>query len=241
MRLTFKNLRLLYLSFLLPIFVHSQDQTSAEANTSLLLTDANTYYTRQELADPLFNGRIHRGFSPAIENTGFLDSNGWQKGNIVYQHKLFRDRPLRFDAITQTLVIRSDNGFPIAIRSEQIDSFTMGSHFFVRQDQDLQGSLPGGFYEILNEGKAVIYCQRKKIYYEAIQGRELYRAYLPAYKYYILLNGTFTPVQSRGKLIALLGGNASLYKRKLREKNLTWKSNMEQSIKTIVATYNQQP
>jgi len=237
--MTYLQVRLFTLFFILPFICHSQAQTYSP--TPLALSDANSYYASQHLANPLFNGRIHRGFSPAIQNTGFLDSNGWQRGNVVYERKFFSDQPLRFDALSQSLVVKNEAGFPIALYSERVDSFTMGNHYFIRLENKLPAFMPVGFYERLNEGKAVIYCFRKKVYYEAIQGRELYRAYIPAYKYYILMNGTFTPVQSRGKLMSFLGGNKSAFKRALREKNLTWNNNMEESIQTIVAIYNQQP
>ena len=112
----------------------------------------------------LYRGKQGMSYSFPYNGTYFWYGRDFQRGDVFYNGKLYRDAFVNINAHLQELLVKQDEDYlPVLVDTGHVEWFTMGNRRFVTRDGTGQLSLPDGFYEVLFDGRSKLYKRVDKI------------------------------------------------------------------------------
>ena len=112
----------------------------------------------------IFRGKLPGIYPYKFNGTYFWDRKEFQKGDVMYNGKLYRDVALNVDAASGDLLVRPlDNASPVVAFQDQVAWFTMGNTLFVNLRYLGWKEAPAGYFEVLRDGQAPLLRKVEKL------------------------------------------------------------------------------
>ena len=136
----------------------------------LLLAALLAFALRAAAQDPesTYSG-IYRGKLPGVYPYKFNGTYYWhrkefQKGDVLYNGRLYRDVPLNVNASSQELEVRPmDKASAMVVFREQVAWFTMGNDLFVNLRYLGYPEAMEGFFEVIRDGSVPLLRRVEKV------------------------------------------------------------------------------
>ena len=102
----------------------------------------------------IFRGKLPNIYPYKYNGTYFWSSKEFQKGDVMYNGRLYRDVSLNVDAYENELQVRPMEGTTaMVVFRDQVAWFTMGNTLFVNLQYLGWREVPAGYYEVLRDGE----------------------------------------------------------------------------------------
>lgn len=196
------------------------------------------YHLSRGIQSAIYNGPKHVGYLSDIKGSAYFPTSEWQKGAVYYDGLLYDNETLKFDLVTNDLVIKSPAGFGIELFRPRVKYFSLGGHQFIHLQQSEHLPLPSGYYDQLVVGKMNILARRTERINEAIVGVDLERSFVMTRNFYLLLDGKYYSIRKADDILSHTGEKRKAIKKMLRKNRLKFNRDMEQSIIMIADYYN---
>ncbi len=232
-----------------PFFIGTQ---AAHSQTSSTTTTTNTFKAdsirvaispqaalyHAALAEQahIYSGGAYNAYTLRTKGHQFFGSDVWTDAGITY-HGIFYPRiPLLYDIANEAVVVVRPGaaGTPIKIQinPEQVSSFTMQGHHFVRLPA--MNNLPAGFYDQLYQGTVHVLAKRQKTSLK--QNTEI--SFTDKDTYYILKDGQAHRISSKGSVLKVFSDKRAELTQRLKNMPLNFKQNREAAYATIAREYD---
>jgi hypothetical protein len=209
---------------------------------SLSLKNTNSLYDK-EMANnlALLNGREYVTSDLRIQGFPSYESEDLEEGSVVYFGQEFKNISCLYDIFTDEFITEHFySGFRIVLNSERVSEFNLLGHTFKRIENDsLKKELPKtGFYDFLYENKTDVVAKRKKIIFEEIRDRSVYREYQSSSQYFIKKGEIYYPVKSKKSVLNVFENHKKDVNKALRKNKIKFRQNREQAIILMASEYD---
>lgn len=197
-----------------------------------------TYHQALGTQAELYNGPEHVRYLPTIEGIPYYQVDEWQKAAVEYRGVLYRDVPVRYDLVTDKVIVGHPNGYQaFSLFSPRVASFTLGGSYFIYLPADsAKGAPPAGFYQVLARGAVTVLARRSKRIEEKLQERTLH--FVTADRYYMLRDGRYYSPRNQRELLELAGEHKREARQALHQQHLRYRKHPEEAIMTVARLYN---
>jgi hypothetical protein len=185
----------------------------------------------------LYNGTEYFYNDSRLTGTPFFATDSFTKGNLIYYGQLYTGIPLKFDVLRGEVVTYLHNPtFPVKLVTEKLKCFTIGSAVFVWVEKT--GGMPeAGYYQVLYNGKASILAKRYKTIRETVSAEGVVREVVNHSNYYVLKNGIYHSVGSKGSLLDALSDQKSALSDYIDKSDVKFKKDPEYNMIRAAAYY----
>jgi hypothetical protein len=222
--------------------VNAQEAKQDSLLLSLSLQNANSLYKKTMANNSaLFNGREYVSSDIRVQGFPAFESEDLEEGSVVYYDQVFENISCLYDLYTDEFITEHYNsGFRIILNSEKISQFGLLGHTFKRIVNDsLKKELPKtGFYDFLYENKSGVVAKRKKIIFEEIRDRSVYREYQSVNQYFVKKGNVYYPVKSKKSVLDVFEDHKKEVSRAFRKHKLKFRNNRERSIILMASEYD---
>lgn len=215
---------------LLSALIHYQAVAqSSGTRDSLAVAAAVTAATQQYVKDVqpesvLFNGPEYvNRTSPGTIGHPFFETAEPQTGTITYRGARFQNIPLNYDlALDQVLLSYPGQVATVQLVPDQITTFSLGSHQFVRllADSSAKSAAPAGFYEVLFAGPASLLARHTKRVERTTVQQNLRLTFRQTDQLFVRTASTVAPVGNLKDVLALLPAHKAEVQRYARQQQL---------------------
>lgn len=205
-------------------------------------TGYNAGYNKKIAASgDLYYGAEHTGYPYKMIGTPYFESNEWIKGSVTYNNVEYKDVSLKYDMITDELIIlHPNNFFAVTLMSEKVQSFTLGQQEFIYVPKaNKLGLKQSGFYHLVVSGKLSVLVKKTKIIEEKTLASEIERTIVMKEHFYAVKNGIATQVSGEDSVMSLLGEYTRQVRSYLRSKEIRFRKQKELALFEIAIYYNQ--
>jgi hypothetical protein len=197
------------------------------------------YLTQMSKELSLYNGIQYTYYNLHIEGIPFLLSDDWQTGSVVYDGVLYENIRMKYELVIDKLVITPDpqGGMAIRLFSPRVKEFSFQGKKFIMIDTI--ASLEEGFYQELVKGKVSALARKQKFIDEKLETTGIIRKFIERNRYYIIKNDKPHTIRNKNDLLNVLKEKKNEIQQALKDKNLNYRSNPEESLVVAVEIYNQ--
>ena len=189
---------------------------------------------------------LYRGFRyveygyQLAEGHPYFGDGDMHKGVIWYNGILYENMLISYDMVKDQVVINSPfESYRMFLISNQVDSFTIGDHSFVRLRDSLNPTAPRiGFYEQLSKGRVSLLKKDIKYVREEIQTMEVRRFIDSAESYYVKKNDTYYFVGNRKTMLRAFKDRSKDLIKFIRQNKLSVRHDLENTLIKVSAWYN---
>ena len=199
----------------------------------------NMYFAAQKGNSPLYNGRQFYSYSSSIQGHPFYNVTKWSNGAVLYDGLWYHNIPLLYDISRDELIVNHPSSIPAVLFSERVSQFIINGEVFVYLREDKKGIIQKGFYQLLQDGKAVLYKKSFKLLEEKIEDRQLIRQFVLTEKFFVWKNEEYRPVKRQKDLLDILKDKGQELNQYKNQHNLRYKGNAEKFIVSLTQYYNQ--
>ncbi len=181
---------------------------------SALLLSAGATFAQEQAESPyatIFRGKLPNVYPYKFNGTYFWDRKVFQRGDVMYNGRLYRDVSLNLDACEGELLVRAqENANAVVVFRDQVAWFTMGQSLFVNLRYLGWKEAPEGYFEVIRDGEIPLLRKRiKKLRFDSTGRSMMIRKdaedYHPDVKnyfdakdsYYALEKGTLKKISNR--------------------------------------------
>ncbi len=191
------------------------------------LSENSHLYNGNEFVDP-FEKKLLNGHA-------YYLTDEWQNGFINYDKQFYPQANLKFDLFrNRVLVEHPISHQQIELIPEKIDYFSISDKFFVR----LQ-SPSIGFYARIYDGEVKIYAFYYKTTQDNLTTKTKTTEFLDKQKLYILKDGMYHLVSSKGSALSVFSEKKNELKKMLSQENISFSKNKEYALKRMSEFYDQ--
>lgn len=117
----------------------------------------------------LYRGEVPKAYTFTYNGTPFYDNQGFRKGEVFYNGKLFKDVTLNLDAYSSDLQVRPEDGTgAIILYRGQVAWFTLGDKIFINPAYFGIAEAPDAYLELVaNSSRPVLSLTGKKVLTDA--------------------------------------------------------------------------
>ncbi len=191
----------------------------------------------------IYNGVVFERYWNTVGGHPFFMSDQFLKGSLQYENGQYENILLQYDMHLDKLIARTyTNDVNLQLVSEKIQSFTIGSHQFVRivADSTKPAAVRTGFYERLYESmQHTILVKRDLRIVRSFKADEKTDRFLEYDDYYIFKDGNYYPVNTQGKLLAFFATDKSEIRKFLSKQRETFKKDAAAAIVQTIQYYEQ--
>lgn len=218
--------------------IHAQS-----SNDSLQYKESISSLQRTYLGGIGDNAQIYHG-TEYIRNgeraLGFpyFESDSMLSGSVNYLGNAYANIHLFYNLVTDEIIIPNHlHDAQIILPFGKVDSFTVGTHFFISLSAKQFSGLPGdGFYEQLSSGEPCMYARREKKLVTGTGSEE--NKYIQYNTYYLRKNNVFYMVDNKKAFLELLNDHQDLLKKFIRSNKLKFKKDLESSLVLTTMYYS---
>ncbi len=162
----------------------------------------------------------------------------WTDGSVVYWNELYENVPLLYDIQNDLIVTEHNRGNPIKLVTEQVQSFTILGHTFVRLIRDDNNKISDGFYDQLYHGALKVYAKHSKAYREKLETQRVIPLFDENTRYYLVKDGTFNVVKTKGSVLQVLNDRKQDVKNFIRKNRINFRDDRENAIVRVAEFYD---
>ena len=133
------------------------------------IVDHDLFTNSATIQSILFKGELFDGYgsrSPNDGSTYFAYTLNFEKGEVLFRGKLYRDVLINLNAFEDEIYISDLFGNYLLVNKDYVDSFSMGNLPFVHYKQEPNSILNSGYYQVLYMGNVKLFKKIQKKYYE---------------------------------------------------------------------------
>ncbi len=119
-----------------------------------------------------------------------------------------------------------------------MQQFTILGHTFVRLVRDDKNKISEGFYDQLYNGKSKVYAKYSKTYRETLQAPKVIPSFDESVRYYVVKDGNFHVVKTKGSVLQVLRDRKSELKNFLRKNRIRYNDDREKAIVRLTEFYD---
>lgn len=180
--------------------------------------DSQVYMSEVNGLSTLFRGKIEKHYGFRYTGTYFAYQEDFVLGEVYYNKKLYKGIYLNLNSHTDQLQVKQNkSSLPIRLEKGLVDWFVMQDRTFVRVKDGPEGSLEGGYYEILVDGRYKLLKRIIKNYREDLNSTggqsQIVRVFDPEIIYYLNDGNGWIEVKGKRTFVKQFG----LYKREINE------------------------
>ncbi|HMG92843.1 MAG TPA: hypothetical protein VK589_22455 [Chryseolinea sp.] len=176
----------------------------------------------------LYNGPDYTPTTITAGGHPYFSRDDFAPESIVYDGIPYRDIYLLFDAAQQRVIIEDNAGNKICPVERKMESFTVDDHTFKRVS-DIEG-LPTGFYDVLVDGKELLYARRAK-YARGLQWKS-------STDYYFFNEGRLFHLTNKKTVVESMTEEEKNVRQYVRQNKLSFNNKIEASLISIVRYYS---
>ena len=157
----------------------------------------------------IFRGKLPGIYPYKYNGTYYWDWKEFQKGDVFYNGRMYRDVSLNIDACKGELQVRPmENATAVVVFTDQVAWFTMGVKSFVNLQYLGWKDAPQGFFEVVRDGETPLLRQvEKTLRFDGASGGASQIGYTdpdfhPDIPNYFMLRETFYAME-QGKLVKI--------------------------------------
>jgi len=195
------------------------------------------YATSIQHQSRLYNGSDYVIYLSRDEEHPYFNADDWTIGSVIYWGELYENVPLMYDLSSDQIVTEHNRGNPIKLLREKVDGFTIFDHTFVRIKDD-QNKISEGFYDRLYNGSSKVYAKHTKTYRDDIISKEIIPSFDENTKFYLVKNGAFNTVKSKGSVLQVLDDRKQEIKAFIRKNRIRFKVNRAEAIVRTTEFYD---
>lgn len=231
-------LSLVAATFIVQTTVAQIPGTSAQDSVLVL---AGTFTDVVTPESPLYNGPEHADYHPQTIGKPYFQTIDWINGTIYSKGLIYKNVPMKYDLVKDRLVIRHHNGFyKIELVSQQIDSFSLAGHSFLRLQANKEALVPKmGFYEVVQTPGISLYIRRENRIVEFIDNRVLARRVEERTQLFADKEEKRYPISNLNDLLDLMPDHKKAVQRHLKKEGIRFRKNKALAAATAVTYYNQ--
>ena len=209
------------------------------------LAKANTIQLHQEALGGqarLYNGSKYRDPIITLDFHPFFISEDWITGSVFYDGEYYENVPLMYDLLNGVLVTEHyPSGHAIRLVSEKIQRFSIDGHNFrLIENSTVQNSLPRtAFYDVLYDGETRVVALRQKFRRDEVEALRIEVTYEEKNRYFILRNGVYFSVRSKGSVLKLMDDKKQQLRRLIKQNGLSFHDNRELALKSVAQFYDE--
>ncbi|MBD0333010.1 MAG: hypothetical protein ICV66_10165 [Chitinophagaceae bacterium] len=211
------------------------DTSNASIYTAALENTIQFYIDKLNGYQGLYNGSEYIGSYPGTTGSPFFEGETLQKGYISFDGVLYQNIGLKYDLVSNQVIIKAKQNLLMALVREKIDYFSLNGHLFIHLIPDTARNdfpEPGFYevlYEVLYEGPVRVLARRNKNVERGVKPEDpnIFRQYN---HYYIEKNSRFYPISSQGELIAVFADRKEEMKNYLRRSKAKFKKDPQKNI-----------
>lgn len=207
-----------------PAWAQGPTPADSGAVTGPLAAARQVYAAALGTESALYNGAEYVDYTvPGTRGHQFFLKSEPQPGTVAYRGGTFAAVPLRYDLVRDLpVLLYPGQAVAILLTPEKVAGFTLGSHRFVRIDDDSLNTdaLPTGFYEVLVAGPVALLAKHSKRVYQALIGQALTLEYRQTDQLFVRTPSTTAAVTNLRKLLELLPDHQAEVQRYARQRGL---------------------
>lgn len=216
-----------------------------ESDTAFVMTAQQNalqlYENALRAQSRLNNGSRYVAPEYNTEQHPWFASDDWVIGSVFYDGKYFKNVPLMYDMFGGVIVTEHfPSGHPIQLVNEKLQHFTLADHHFERITREsVANSLPAtGFYDVLYPGETKVIVRRQKQLNKSIVSTRVETSFEERNRYFLMRNGVFFPVKSKGSVLKLMSDRKGELKQLLKQKRMRYADDRELALATLAAHYD---
>src|SRR6476469_1595205 len=189
------------------------------------------------------NLQIYKGaeyanyYANTVGNPFFL-SDSLQRGTVSYDGIVYPDLPLKYDLVSDELLLQTPQQILIKLAPEKVDSFVIKDHVFVKlsSDNSRQG-IPPTFYERLYKGNVSVWLKARKQPTRTFNPEDPDR-FTQYDTYYIEKGGQYQEASDEKSLLSFFGEQRAAVKKYLHKESVRFKKQPGAALVTAAAYYD---
>jgi hypothetical protein len=231
----------------LPLFIFSQYLYGQQYFNDTALVSAAPerakYFYKQNRGNEaaIYEGIIHYPYPSSIEGTAYFLSENWQKGTVLFDNILYEDILMKYDQVTDKLVITSNetSTVPFTLFSSRVKEFSFSGFKFIYPGKiNGEASRSEGFYQVLWAGKATALCKSSKMISETITGTTIYKKFIEKKKFYFVKNNQIHPVNNKNDIVSILKEHKKEVQSFMKDNQLNFRKAPEKTVIAAAEIYN---
>lgn len=229
----------LLLCCLLPPAARAQSDSLPD---HLALNNAIRQYHTYLTPEPgLYKGSQYVIYSFQLkEGHPYFDQDQMQTGSVLYNGVLYKNVPLIYDLAKNLLVTNDPNHiYKIALINQEIDSFTIQNHIFIKLKDSLSSIVPRpGFYQLLYNGRSTVLKKEKKIVREEVSSGAVVRFIDYSVTYYLKKENTWYTINNKRGLLHAFGDKSPELRKFLRAGGIKFQDDKDNTLIRTAAWYD---
>jgi hypothetical protein len=186
----------------------------------------------------LYNGAEYNYTYAGIKGHPYFKTDSFQLSDLSYDDILYRDIPLKYDLVTNEVIIKGKENRLIKLVAEKLDYFSVRRDLFIkiRKDTSSRDAPEPGYYQLLYNGPLTALVSRKKVAIRSLKAEDPYQ-FASYDQYYVRKRLTYYPINSKNDLISLFDTHNEIVKEYRKIRRARFKRDMEELILKAVSTY----
>lgn len=188
----------------------------------------------------LYNGSEYFYTGHNVKGFPYFKSADLLNGSVFYGGNLYTNVPMHFDLVSNQLVILDyTKNYPIQLVTSQIEYFIIDSSLFINAGFKNDPAMPqaAGFYEVLYNGKAVVYAKKQKQLVLSAKADENDH-YTDFNWYYIYMNNHLYRVSKEKNVLDVFSEKKSELKKFINGNQINFRKNFEEALVKTAAYYD---
>ncbi len=219
--------------------LYAQNTHPVNKDSTRVITPA--YNSKIAATGDLYYGIEHVGHHPRMNGFAYFESNEWQAGTVTHNNVLYKDVLLKYDLLTDDLVVMHPNNFfAVTLVKERVQSFTIGNQEFIYiPETNSLGLKQAGFYHMMVTGKLSVLAKRSKLVEEKTSVGEVERTVISKEQFFAVKDGRAHPVTNEESVLGLLGEQGRKIRAHLKSREIKFRKHKEVALTEIATYYNQ--
>ena len=190
----------------------------------------------------VYNGKSYFDEFDYVQGHQFFLEDYWEVGNIVFQGQRFDSIQMMYDTHRDLLIVENYNsdGYlsPITLNGEQVSSFDILEHHFIRVKGDSLSNFKEGYYDLMYESDRMqVLVQRRKEIVKNTETNSIREEFRERNRYYIRKDGQYFQVKKKKSVLKALEDHKKAVKTFMRQNPLYYGGLPEYHFVQIVKYY----
>lgn len=187
----------------------------------------------------IYHGKEQLKYPPNLLNHPYLVSDTYETGELSFEGILYQNVKMRLDLNREELTILSpDNRLNIILPSDRVDYANLrGYHIFYHYTDNTKGCPPNGYYLKLHDSGLKVLERQTSVLFQTIKDGEIESSFANTVRYYVLKEGVYYNVKSKGSVLKVLKDRKAELGRFIRREKLDFKRGTEKAIVEVVREY----
>lgn len=205
---------------------------------------ANDTLTNRINEQILYNGISYTDYLGRLDGNAYWeDEDKFLKANIFYDGFVFYDVPIKYDVSQDKMIsLLSDRVTKFSLIASKIGWVFVNNRVFVYLAPEISNKMgygKGGIFEQLyDSGKIKIYAKWTKEIKEILDVTGLTKKFLANRQFYILNEGQADKIQSKAKLLHLMGDRKVLVRRYMKDNGLNFNNDPRGTIVALSSFFD---